>query len=402
MVIQIASLIAKVGFKSKGAMAGMRKFSGATRSTGKKVKNFAQQSQLHLDGLQKSWKFLGKFAKGALGKMISATPQLQAQMAMLNFQFREVWRTIGTALVPIFEKIVEWVTKMVDWFKSLDPSIQKTIGVVLGLVAATTALIPVIMALAPLFSPIGLAIGAVIAAIVLLVKAYNDNFGGMQDKLKAFVENFKSMFASLIDPLKNLWVAFQELWEKVKPIIDQLFGDWMEGFVGKLTTAFQFIVDFFQYLIAQLTEVIGFWSDLLSGDFEGALEHLKNWFVNFGTFIWDFFGNMWEWLKAGFIGIFEAIGEAIDVAIDWIKDIFGVEDDSVAGGPLPGTIPVQGVFEPIGTYYPPEGTKTKAPTVVTVNLEVNVDASGSEADAYDIATTTSEQIADVLSDTQNW
>ena len=398
MVIQIASLIAKVGFNSKSALAGMRKFSSATRSTGKKVQGFTQQSQLNLNGLKKSWEFLGKFATGAIGKMISATPLLQAEMAMLNFQFREVWRTLGTALAPIFELIVDWVTKAVEWFKSLDPSIHKTIGVVLGLVAAMVALLPILAILPMLFSPIGLAIGAVIAAIVLLVKAYNDNFGGLKDKVDAFVSNFKEKFASLIEPLKNLWEAMKELWEKVSPILEQLFGDWAGDFAEKLNTAINFIVDVFQYLVAQATEMIGFWTDLLAGDLEGAWEHLKQWFINFGTFIWDFFGNMWEWVKSGFIGLFEKIGEAIEVAIDWIKDVFGIadeEDDKVVGA-----LPVAGVFEPVGTYYPTEGEST---STTTINLGgVYVDATGSEADAFDIATTTSEKIADELSDIQNW
>jgi phage-related protein len=400
-MIQIASLVAKVGFKSKGAISGMKKMTSATRSTGKSIQGFTQKSQMNLDGLKKSWKFLGKFATGAIGKMISATPLLQAQMAMLNFQFREVWRTIGNALAPILEIIVEWIIKAVEWFKNLDPAIHKTIGVVLGLVAGLVALLPLLAILPALFSPITLAIGAVIIAIGLLIKAYDENFGGLRDKIDSFVANFKEKFASLIEPLKNLWEAMKELWAQIKPILEQLFGDWAGDFAEKLNTAINFIVDIFQYLIAQATEMIGFWTDLLSGDLEGAWEHLKQGFLNFGTFIWDYFSGVWDWIKEGFLGIFSAIAEALGKAIGCFNDIFGGGDDEEDKIVLPILGGTTSVSEPIGTYSSPEDRSTTT-SATTINIEVNVDASGTEADAYDIATKTSEEIADQLSDIQNW
>lgn len=402
MVIQIASLVAKVGFQGKSALAGMQKFAGATRKTGRGIQNFSQKSKIQLDGLKKTWKFLGNFAKGAIGKMITATPLLQAQMAMMNFQFREVWRTLGEALAPIIEKIVEWVTKLVEWFKNLDPAIIKTIAVVLGLVGAFVTIMPLLSALPMLFSPIGLAIAGIIAVIALLTKAYQENFGGFRDFIDDFVANFKEKFGSLKEPIQKLIEAFKELWEKVKPIIEKLTALWVENMSGKFKQVIDDIVLWLQYFITQFQETIGFFSDIISGDFEGAMEHLKNIFRNMGQFVADIFRNVWDRVKAGFISLFEKIGEAVESAVNWLRDIFS-DDEEKIGGPLGGegtaipiTTPLGG---PIGTTIP---LSNPINTSVVNYIDVTVDASGTESDALDIAKKTSEEIADELSNVQNW
>ncbi len=127
-----------------------------------------------------------------------------------------------------------------------------------------------------LFSPIGLAIAGIIAVIALLTKAYQENFGGFRDFIDDFVANFKEKFGSLKEPIQKLIEAFKELWEKVKPIIEKLTALWVENMSGKFKQVIDDIVLWLQYFITQFQETVGFFSDIISGDFEGAWEHLKN------------------------------------------------------------------------------------------------------------------------------
>jgi phage-related minor tail protein len=124
----------------------------------------------------------------------------------------EMGASLAGTLVPAMEKVLDWVTKLVQWFANLDGTTQKVILVVAGLVAAISPVAGIISkitdvtnALSSAFtficSPMGavvLAIGAVVAAGVLLIQ----NWDTIKEKATALWETIKSAFENIKNAIK--------------------------------------------------------------------------------------------------------------------------------------------------------------------------------------------------------
>jgi hypothetical protein len=382
MAIQIASLIAKIGFRGKAAQAGMKKFATATKKSGKDVRKYTQRSSSNLESLQNQWKKFGKAAKGALGKIIDATPQLQADMLMIQFQIRDMFRTIGEALAPVFDKVVEWVTKITNWVK--------------------------------------------------------EKVGPIAEKIKEWWAEVAAKFEVLKEPIEKIKKAFQDFWVVVQPIVAKLLEMFGESFMETLGD----ILNVLAYLLSQFSELLGFITDLMAGDFSGAIEHLKNMFKNWADWVINLFKGLWQKIIDGFTWLWEKIGEGIDIMNDMLipdapdtgidvtviqnpfdlldlindllkaryTDLQDVFQDYLAGNiDLPENIADLFDYMNLGTSDGGAGGTLAtqpignlAPSSPPITVNVNVDASGSTASPEDIAMRTAEAIGDKLSDIQNW
>lgn len=194
----------------------------------------------------------------AQGDFARTSDGLANSQRILTAKFKDVGTELGTVLLPLAQKLVEWITKAVDWFSDLSPTMQKTIVIVAGLAAAlgpvlmvlgsiitaVTALAPILGAIGAvigvILSPIGLlvaAIVAVIAGVALLVKAWTSDWGGIQTKTKEFlggiVENYKTAWGNVWEGTKdflgNLKERFADSWKTIKDWFGKI--DW--GDLGK-------------------------------------------------------------------------------------------------------------------------------------------------------------------------
>ena len=176
----------------------------------------------------------GDFARTSEG-LANSTRIAKAQLV-------DAAAALGMQLLPYAQQAVHWVSALVGKFQNLSPEAQRVILVVAGIAAAIGPLLIVIGSLmsaiggivtffaggtAVALAPVVLPILAIIAALGLLYVAWQNNWGGIQEKTAAFL--------AWITPAWNLvWggivAYFQFVWAQIKTIYEAFAaafqGDW--------------------------------------------------------------------------------------------------------------------------------------------------------------------------------
>lgn len=148
--------------------------------------------------------------------------------------FLTMGASLAKTLVPAFEKILDAVTKVVQWFSSLNGGTQKVILVILGLVAAISPLAAILSkvtdivgALSSAFafftSPVGLTIAAIAALIAIGVALYK-NWDKIKEKAKSLLDSIKGTFdkikTSISDKINQAKEAVSNAIEKIKGLMN--------------------------------------------------------------------------------------------------------------------------------------------------------------------------------------
>lgn len=133
---------------------------------------------------------------GDLNKEIANTPQGKHQQLMNDLgDLKEV---MGTLLLPIVSKLVEWIQQLVNWFNSLNPTTQKVVMVTGLLVALLPSLLGLFASLATLAGGLGISIGAIAGPIVAVI--------------------------AVVAGLVTAGIALYKNWDTVKEKASEIFG----------------------------------------------------------------------------------------------------------------------------------------------------------------------------------
>jgi len=158
---------------------------------------------------------------------------LSGSMEQLKGSLETAGIVIGTILIPAVRSLVDFVTKILNAFLSLNPNVQKAILIFVGVAAAVTGLIGMILliggaiatilpVLAAIAGAIGIGVGAmlgwvliipiIIAAIAVLVFFIVKNF-----------DHIKSFIGKVLSAIKNFFVGiFTAIIGFLKPIMKKL------------------------------------------------------------------------------------------------------------------------------------------------------------------------------------
>ena len=167
---------------------------------------------------------------------IAKTVEFKQKWNELKTQFEGVKNSIGQALLPSLQNLIEKVTpvldKVITWINENPKMVEgllilggviaglgaalTTLGVVLGVVATAMTVLSVVSAPVTLtISVITLGIMALIGAIGLLLVAWTTNWNGIQDKTKAVCDKIKEYWEGLKNFLKNPITGIINLAEKI-------------------------------------------------------------------------------------------------------------------------------------------------------------------------------------------
>ena len=168
------------------------------------------------------------------GDFAATSDQLANATKIARAQFTDAAAALGTQLLPIGLRIVEWVSGLIEKFNALTPAQQKTIliiGAVVaaigplitiigGLITAFGVIMPVISAVgAALLGPLGLAIAAIIAIGALLVVAWKKNWGDIQGKTQKAIDFIKRIIDIFRSAIQGDWFEFgqklRSLWDDI-------------------------------------------------------------------------------------------------------------------------------------------------------------------------------------------
>ena len=155
---------------------------------------------------------------------IAKTVEFKQKWNELKVQFEGTRNATGQALMPVLQQLMEKVSPIVDkitnWINE-NPKLVETIlvvgGVIAGLGAILTTLGAVlggvslaITAVNIAFAPTNLLIlgiiavlGSIIAMAILMKKAWDENWNGIQDKTREVCDNIKNWWKGVTDWINN-------------------------------------------------------------------------------------------------------------------------------------------------------------------------------------------------------
>ena len=294
----------------------------------------------------------GQFA----GLMEAQSETLLGQWSNLQDALTQLGITLGTALLPILKPMVETLAAMANRIKEFaeeNPRVAKLVGI---LVVATTAiaaiLVPVtaLAAALPMLAagwatvsasilPVTAVIAAVVAAVVLLKKAWDSNFMGIQDTTKTFItiakfyfELFKYTVTTIFNEIKDFIQTVMELEfiEFIRNALERLSGIWDAAW-AKIRDFFVLVWDRIKNTVSTVWSivqniVIGGMA-LLNGDWELAWTKVK-----------EVLETIWEAIVSSITGYVDTVMSIIDgfigsikSAIDWLKKLIKKDEEANSG-----------------------------------------------------------------------
>lgn len=209
-VITIAEALAKA---QNGNIGILSRYGIVTRDAAGEMMTFDQVMQNASDT------FGGSAAKAA--------ETAAGRMEILKAKFADVSETLGTALIPVVERIVGVVTKLADAFNNLSPGWQKIItygGLAVAAIGPLLMILGQIIAIAPavgsaitaMTGPVGIIIVAVAALVTGLVILYKKN-----ETFRNFVNKaWPAIKAVVSASVKVIVAVISGIWNALKKVID--------------------------------------------------------------------------------------------------------------------------------------------------------------------------------------
>jgi TP901 family phage tail tape measure protein len=170
-------------------------------------------------------------------------------------------------------------------------------------------------------------------------------------------EQVKSVFASLWNLMQELWVLLEPLLKVVGAALATLLGaaiGCFNGIIQALGPLIQASLDVLQIVI----DVVGAIVCLLTGDLDGAWEHMKS----AGDSVKSFFSHMWEAMKNfakgfvdAFLGFFSSFGVDFVAEAKRICEVVGNWFTNLWSGIKNGAVniwdAITGIFGKIGDWF---------------------------------------------------
>lgn len=201
--------------------------------------------------------------------------------------------SLGEALAPTIEKVVEWIKKAVEWFNSLDDK-TKTMIATIGIAVAAVG--PIILILGKLFAIVGTVIGGI------------SKFIGVA---KLLVSVLGGPVSIAIAAAIAIGVLLYKNWDTIKEKATQL-KDWV---VEKWTALKDSVVN----TVTNLKDsVVGAWTSLKDGVI-GAFTTVKDTVTGIASTVYDWVTQKWTSLKDSVVGAFETIKTTASTVWEGIK-----------------------------------------------------------------------------------
>ncbi len=167
-------------------------------------------------------------------------------------------------------------------------------------------------------APVTLAILAIGTIVFLLAKAWNENWGGMQDKLKAVFQAMVNFYEQYVIPL------FQEL----KKRSDEALKFWKENWENVKTFfagIWQAIVGVFQVAWALFSGVFKIAIDIFTGNWKKAWEDAKTMFENIFKGIYNFGAGIFKSIVSAITVMINAVINQLNKLIEKMNKVPGVD-----------------------------------------------------------------------------
>lgn len=235
--------------------------------------------------------------KAMLDFFINNKEQIISSITMIAEKIKNIASVIWENIKPAVDVIIGFFQEA----ENRKPLLIATLTV-LG-VAITAFAISVISSMLPIIATVV----AIEAIVFLLAKAWNENWGGIQDKTKAVMESLMKFYNAYVVPMWNAWSAkmqealkiWKENWDNFKTIFS---GIW------------QAIIGIFQIVWGVFSGIFKVAIDIFTGNWKKAWEDMKNSFSTIFKGIYN--------IGAGiFKSLIGALGVMINGAVDLLNKL---------------------------------------------------------------------------------
>ena len=308
--------------------------------------------------------------------------EIQKLKSTFKMSMTQMGASLAKQLLPALQKLADKVTKVLQWFSSLNGTTQKTILIVAGLVAAISPVAAIISKITSVVSglssaftfltgPVGLVVAAIAAAIAIGVLLYKN-----WDTIKAKAQEIGTAIKNAWDNIKN---KTSEVWNNIRTavtsVVDNIrssISDRFNSIRATISSVFSNVLYTITHPFESALSTIRSIVDRIKGifNFSWSLPHinLPHFRVNGGKWPYGLGGQ--GWLPS--------------ISIDWyakaMKDgiimnsptIFGMANGRLLGGGEAGSETIVGTNNLMSMIQAAVGN---APTV---NVVVN--ANGMNAD----------------------
>lgn len=209
---------------------------------------------------------LSEFFK-SLGIASEATGNITTQ---IWFFYQDVLKA-KEAVLEFVTPIAKWIAEFVSW---------KDVLVVLG-GAIAAVVIPAIISIATAIGPILLAVGAAIAVVALLRNAWENNWGGIRDKVQEVIDFIVPFVNNAISSIRQWW---EDNWEGIQAKVQSVI-DFIVPFLNNaINNIRQWWAANGQQIIANVRDA---WNNIVSA--------ISNTIQEIRAFILDFLGQVEAW-----------------------------------------------------------------------------------------------------------
>lgn len=229
--------------------------------------------------------------------------------ATSGVDFDAMAEAISAGFGWIIENVIPAISTLVGWLLQLDPQIQQFALVLAGVAAAagpvTTVIQGIVTALSALMSPVTLvvaAVGLLIGAFATLWTSSEEFRTNITAIWQQLVDTFTGFTQGIVDRLNELGFNFENIGQVIQAAWQALCDFLAPVFEG----AFQAVATIFDTITSAILGVLDFFIGVFTGDWEQALNGIK-----------EFWGSIWD----GICGIFETIIDTLmgigEVILNW-------------------------------------------------------------------------------------
>ena len=291
-------------------------------------------------------------SEDALAAYTEENLDAKTKLGLLKTEIIDIAAELGQRFLPLIEQGIEYIKQGIDWFQGLSEAQQDNI---IKFAALAAAVGPLLIVLGLVIKAVGIVIGvlsakliiiaAVVAAVVWLAAQFanwaKDN-EEIMTKVSEVWEQLKEAGAEIFEALRET-IAFvaeyiADIWEKHgETLLATIMPVWNQ-IVLTVTTAIDIVKNIILLVLA-----------VIRGDWDAAWEAIKN----IGVTVWNFikgtaqnifdglraalvaineillnrlrdiWTNMWNSIRQRAEDIRQSVVDAIQRAIDWIRELPG-------------------------------------------------------------------------------
>lgn len=211
-----------------------------------------------------------------LGSLNDVNDEIDKLKAKANGSISKAGAAAMQSLMPIFEQVIEKISKLLEWIGNLDEGQLKTITTVLAVIAAISPIAGLIsnitgavsnfLTFMPTLAKAGTAITswaaanpvlAITLAVVALAAAVIANWDKIKPVLEAAWEKVKEVVDKVKEKVETAWNAIKETFETIKEKVTGIFEDIKETIKTILDTIGNFLKEKINVYIGFINKLIG-------------------------------------------------------------------------------------------------------------------------------------------------